>query len=224
MKKEFAWSWSQLENYRSCPKKYYHVNYAKDVKDEDNQFSADGREIHQALFSRVVKGLKLPLNLRHLERIAVRFVGLPGESSGELKFAMSRGFAPESYFSPRVYVRVVVDLLNVQDTTALIVDWKTGKVKPGFGQLELTAAVLASHLPEIEIFKLAYVWLNEPTISSKTIRRGDIAGVWNTLLPEVSKIEQAIQSVTFPPKKSGLCAYCPVLSCPMNTNERLRNG
>ena len=220
MKKEFAWSFSALEMFKNCPKQFFHVRVAKDAKDEDTSFSSEGRDVHAALYARVCKGSKLPLNLRHLERIATRFVGLPGETSGELKFAMSRQFEPVGYFAPDVYLRVVVDLLNLRDDTALILDWKTGKQKPWSNQLEITAAAVATHLPEVNTFKLAYVWLQTEKITSKIITRADLPGVWNSVLPEVAKIENAIKTTTFPARPSGLCAYCPVRSCPHNTNTR----
>ncbi len=212
--KEFAWSFSALTRYEQCPKQYYHVNVAKDFKDEDTEFSASGKETHLALYRRVVKGQTLPLNLRYLEKTAVKFVGLPGETSGELKFAMARNFDPVEYFAPNVFCRVVVDLLNVREHTALIIDYKTGKPKPGFTQLELSAAVLSTHLPEIETFKMAYVWLADRKVSPHTLHKADLVGVWNNFLPRVAKIELALKTGDFPLKKSGLCRYCPVTSCP----------
>jgi hypothetical protein len=130
--------------YESCPKQYYHINVIKDVKDEDTEFSADGKAIHQGLYRRICKGEKLPLNYRYLETTAAKFVGMPGDTSGELKFAVTRRFAPVQYFDPSVFVRVVVDLLNVRGSTCLLVDWKTGKPKSGFTQLELSAPCLVA--------------------------------------------------------------------------------
>lgn len=222
MSKEFAWSFSALTRYENCPKQYYHVNVIKDVKDEDSSFSEEGQDIHKGMHGRICKGRPLPLNYRYLESTAVKFVGLPGETSGELRFAMSRDFRPVQYFDDSVFVRVVVDLLNVRDTkdgsSALVIDWKTGKVKPGFTQLELTAAVLSTHLPEIEHFKIAYVWLQHNKVTSDTLKKSSMVRVWNELLPRVAKIEAAIKTTDFPAKPSGLCKYCPVRSCPHNTN------
>jgi len=212
--KEFAWSFSALTRYENCPKQYYHISVAKDVKDEGSEFSEEGQIIHAGMYNRVVKGTLLPLNYRYLEPVAAKFVGLPGDTSGELKFAMSRNFAPTAYFDKNVFVRVVVDLLNVRGSTALVVDWKTGKPKPGFTQLELTAAVLSTHLPEIETFKLAYVWLQDKKVTSTVLPKSGTVRVWNDLLPRVAKIEEALKTGNFPLKKSGLCKYCPVTTCP----------
>jgi hypothetical protein len=212
--KEFAWSFSALTRFEQCPKQYWHLNVQRDFRDEDSSFSASGKEIHLALYNRVVKGRPLPLNYRYLEKTAVKFVGLPGESSGELKFAMARNFEPVEYFAKDVFCRVVVDFLNVRGPTALIIDYKTGKPKPGFTQLELSAAVLSTHLPEIETFKMAYVWLADRKVSPHTLSKADLVGVWNTFLPRVAKIESALRTTEFPAKQSGLCKYCPVKSCP----------
>jgi hypothetical protein len=39
--------------------------------------------------------------------------------------------------------------------------------------------------------------------------------LWNRLLPEVKKMEQAYVTLDYPPKPNGLCRnYCPVKSCP----------
>jgi len=212
--KEFAWSFSALTRYENCPKQYYHVNVAKDFKDEDTEFSASGKDVHTALYRRVVKNQTLPLDLRYLEKTAAKFVGLPGDTSGELKFAMARNFEPVEYFAPNVFVRVVVDLLNVRGSRAIVIDYKTGRPQPGFTQLELTAAVLGTHLPEIEEFDLVYVWLKNRTVTKHRLARESLVGVWNNFLPRVAKIEQALKTTEFPAKPSGLCKYCPVTSCP----------
>jgi hypothetical protein len=214
MAKEFAWSYSALTRYENCPRQYYEINATKQVKDEDSEFSASGKEIHQALHARVCKGQLLPLNYRYLEKTAAKFVGWPGTTSGELRFAMARDFTPVDYFAPTVFVRVVVDLLIINGSKGLILDWKTGKPQPGFTQLELTAGVLSTHLPELETFELHYEWLKDGTKSHKKLVKQDLVGVWNTFLPRVAKIEAALKTTDFPAKPSGLCRYCPVKSCP----------
>jgi PD-(D/E)XK nuclease superfamily len=214
--KEFAWSFSALARYENCPKQYYHISVKKDVKDEGSEYSEEGQIIHKGMYERITKGKPLPLNYRYLESTAAKFVGFPGDVSGELKFAMDRKFAPVSYFDSSVFVRVVVDLLVVARTRAIIVDWKTGKPQPWSVQLDLTAAVLSTHLPEIETFDLAYVWLKDTKVKPSRMRRtkADLVNVWNNLLPRVAKIEQAIKTTDFPAKPSGLCKYCPVVTCP----------
>ncbi len=212
--KPFAWSYSALTTYETCPKKYYHLYVAKDVKDEDSSFSADGKIVHDAMKARVCDGKALPVNLRYMEKAAARFAAVPGDKHGEMKLALSRDFEPRDFFAKDVFVRVVIDLTIVQGSTAIVVDWKTGKVKDDPTQMALCAAVLHRWMPEITNFKTVFVWLAHNDATPKPYTPADFPAVWNNLLPRVAKIEQARKTTDFPAKESGLCGWCPVKQCP----------
>lgn len=225
----FAWSYSALTMYEQCPKKYYHIYVAKDVKDEDSAWSADGKIVHDAMKKRVCEGTPLPLNLRHYEKIAAQFAAARGEKHGELKLALTREFEPCDYFAPNVWVRVIIDLAIIQDSqtdvqgptkTAIVVDWKTGKPKDGndkftLTQMQLNSAVLARWMPEVGLFKTLFVWLQNGSITPKNYTLSMFPAVWNDLIPRAAKIEEARKTTTFPAKPGPLCrGYCPVKECP----------
>jgi hypothetical protein len=215
--KPFAWSYSTLGRYESCPKQYYHINLIKDVKDEygDSEAGAEGNAIHAALFRRVTKGDPLPLPLRHLEPMARRFADAPGEKHGELKLALNREFEPTGFFDPDVYLRAIIDLVIVRGTHATVFDYKTGKIKDDFTQLAMSAAVLSRYMPEIQTFDIAFVWLKHKNISKQSYTRPEFKVIWADLLPRAQQLELAVKTTDFPAKKSGLCkGYCPVKSCP----------
>lgn len=217
MSRPFAWSYSALTRYESCPKQYYHINVVKDVKDEygDSEAGAEGNAIHVALFRRITKGNPLPLPIRYLEPMAAKFADTPGEKFGELKLALNRDFEPTDFFASDVYLRSIVDLAIVRHDHALVVDWKTGKIKDDFTQLAMSAAVLSQFMPELRTFELAFVWLKHKNISRKSVAVADFKGIWADLLPRADRIETARQTTDFPAKQSGLCrGYCPVKSCP----------
>ena len=217
MAKPFAWSYSVLGRYETCPKQYYHINLKKDVKDEygDSDAGAEGNAIHAALFKRVVKGNPLPLPFRYLENLAARLAATEGEKHGELKLALNRDFQPVGFFDADVYVRAIIDLAIVRGTHAIVIDYKTGKIKPDFTQLAMSAAVLSRWMPGIETFDLAFVWLKHQNVSKESYAKGDFRAVWADLLNRAGKLEQAVKVVDFPMKPSGLCkGYCPVKSCP----------
>lgn len=215
MTKAFAWSFSALTRYETCPKQYYHLNVIKDFQDTGSEASNDGNIIHDALAKRIGKKVPLPLEQRHLESIASRFAALPGDIKVEMKLALNNKFEPVGYFDRDVWVRVVIDYLNVQDTTAIMVDWKTGKRKPDFTQLGLSAAVLARWMPEVELIKTMYVWTGQKAVDPKNYTLSKLTNVWDEMLPRVKKMEQAAKTTDFPAKPSGLCKkYCVVKSCP----------
>lgn len=212
--KPFAWSYSALTTYETCPKKYYHLYVAKDIKDSDSQWSADGKIIHDAMKARVIDNKPLDLPLRHYEKVAAKFANAPGVKYGEMKLALTREFEPCDYFAPRVWVRVIIDLAIIQDKKAIVVDWKTGKVKDDPTQNALTAAVLARWMPELDFFQTVFVWLQSGQLTPKAYSLSKLTAVWATLLPRVEKMELARKTTDFPAKQSGLCGYCPVHTCP----------
>lgn len=212
--KKFAWSFSSLEQFESCSKKYYHLRVIRDFKAGTSDAMQEGRETHDALYNRVCNDAPLPIPLRPYEPMAQRFVDAKGEKHGEMKLALNDKFQPVEFFAKDVWVRAVLDLTIVQGTTALITDWKTGKQKEGFDQLRLAAAILSRYMPEIEEFKLAYVWLKDREITMDAIHKDEMKSVWMEYLPRVKNIERAMKTTTFPANSTPLCGWCPVDTCP----------
>lgn len=219
MSKPFAWSFSALDTFESCNKKYYHLKVLKKgdpdfFKDSDSDASIDGKFIHQAMFERVINKTPLPIQLRQHEAIAGRFANAEGEKHGEMKLALNGAFQPRDFFAKDVWVRAVVDLLIVRGDTAILVDWKTGKKKVRWDQLHLSAAVLSLYMPEVNHFNLVFAWLKDADFSTAVLEKEEMKGVWLNYLPRVNVITDAIKTTTFPANQTPLCGWCPVTSCP----------
>lgn len=215
MNRAFAWSFSVLDMFEGCRKKYYHLKQLKDFKDADSTASQDGKFVHEAMFKRVLDGVPLPIKLRQHEKLAARFANAKGEKHGEMQLALNKKFEPRDWFAKDVWVRAILDLLIVRGKTAVLVDWKTGKRKERYDQLRLSAAVLSRYMPEIETFTLLFVWLKDSEVSDPvTITKAEMRGVWIEFLPRVKEMTDAIKTTTFPATPSGLCGWCPVTSCP----------
>ncbi len=216
---KFAWSFSVLDMFEICRKKYYHLKVLKKgdpghYKDADSDAARDGKFIHIAMFNRVIDRIALPVQLRQHEKIAARFEAATGTKQGEMKLALNAAFEPRDFFAKDVWVRAVLDLLIVRDDTAILVDWKTGKKKERFDQLRLAAAILSRYMPEIEHFKLVFAWLKDQEVSLAKLDKHEMKSVWLEFLPRVKEIELARATTTFPATQSPLCAWCPVDSCP----------
>ncbi len=217
--KEFSWSYSALTTYELCPKKYFHLYVAEKgsperVADTDSSFAADGKIIHDAFRKRVIDGTPFPLPMRNFEKVASKFAAAPGEKHAEMKLAITRQFEPTGYFEKNVFLRVVIDLAIIQQKTAIVVDWKTGKVKDDPTQNALNAAVLSRWMPEVTNFKTLFVWVNSNDLTPHNYTVESFTAVWTNILPRVAKIEEAKKTTTFPAKKNGLCGWCPVKQCP----------
>ncbi len=219
MSKSFAWSFSALDVFENCRKKYYHLKVLKKgdpdfFKDKDSDASRDGKFIHDAMFQRVIHGKLLPVQLRQHEKTAAKFADAKGEKHGEMKLALNAGFQPRDFFAKDVWVRAVIDLLIVRGDTVILVDWKTGKKRVRWDQLHLSAAVLSRYMPEIDHFKLVFAWLKDSEFSTAVLEKEELKGVWLNYLPRVNMITEAIKTTTFPANQTPLCGWCPVSSCP----------
>lgn len=212
--KKFAWSFSKLKNYETCPKKFYSVDVAKEYKETSDQL-AWGNTVHSALANACTGVASLPITMKEYQHWVdmVRFGG--GRLLVEQKYAINAAFEPVEWFSNNAWYRGVVDAVRIVEPVAIAWDWKTGKILEDSVQLALEAAVLFAHFPALRKIRTEYVWLKDDCRTGEMWTREDIAGMWAGVLPRVATLKSATETETFPPRPSGLCrSYCPVQSCP----------
>lgn len=216
--KSFTWSFSHLKNFSVCPKKYYHVQVAKDYKEEEGESLTYGKTIHKVLELYIEHGTILPpVHEPVLKPIADRYIGnrAGAEILVEQKYGLTRDFAPCDFFAKDVWFRGVADFVKIKGPVALMVDWKTGRVKENQVQLALMAASLFAHRPDVKAIRTEFVWIDHDAVTREDFKREEIAKVWANVLPEVETLERAYKLTEFPARPGGLCRkYCPVSSCP----------
>jgi CRISPR/Cas system-associated exonuclease Cas4 (RecB family) len=209
--KPFAWSWSAIDSFETCPRRHFLTKIAKAYPEKQNAKMLAGQAFHRALELRVERHKTLPEDLEHSAQ--------GGTIVAERKIGLTRDFRECEYFDRDVWLRVVVDCQVDKGNKALVIDWKTGKVKEGYDQLALTAAVKFAISPDLEEVQSAYFWFEAGHVSKEKFVRADVPGIWQNMLPRVQKLEDAIANSNFPPKQSGLCKeYCPCINCEFNGN------
>lgn len=215
MSKIRAWSYSTLTNYETCPKQYWHYKVARDVREKKSTAADYGIEAHKAFEDRLIKGKSLPLDLQHHEKVLKPLADAPGQGMPEQKMALTVDLQPTGFFDDDVWCRAIADFAKVNGSRAILVDHKFGKMKEGFEQVEMQAAVLFAYLPDVEQITAGYYWAKAKRLPRKVLTRGDIPRIWNIFLPRVSKFEEAHKRDEFPARRNGLCRrYCAVTSCP----------
>jgi hypothetical protein len=214
--KAFSWSYSKLKNYETCPKRHWHLDIAKDIKDEESEHIAYGNAVHKALAERVGdKQTPLPEPYKHLEPSAARILNTPGQVYVEQQLAITEGLSKTEWFGKDAWYRGIADVIKIVGPVALVIDWKTGKILEDGVQLALMAQCVFSHYPEIQKIRTEFVWLKEDATTRADFSREDMVKVWAGVLPRVTVLRQAYDSVTYPPKPGNLCRkWCPVTSCP----------
>lgn len=214
-----ASSFSALNNFESCPKKFWHLRVQKDVREEEGTALRHGKKVHKALEDYVGKGRELPREFEYLAAHVHRFVNFPGETLVEMEMAITENYKPTGWFDKDVWLRAKLDLILLGQRKAMLVDYKTGKMKDdGFTQLKMAAAMLMIFYKRLEEIEMVYLWTaHDGAVTQQTFHRSDFVDVWNELLPRLNHFEQAHVEGSFPANPSGLCKrHCPVLKCPHN--------
>jgi hypothetical protein len=218
--KNFAWSYSKLKNYDSCPKRYYNVDVAKLVREEESESLQYGNAVHKALADAISGKQPLQPTFSHLQKWVDRVTGgIEGAIVVEQQLAIRKDFGPTTWFGHDAWYRGIADVIKAigepGQRVAVVIDWKTGKILEDGVQLALMAACVFAHNPDIQKIRTEFVWLKEDATTRADFTRDDLASVWNGVLPRVAALEQAHKNVDFPPKPGNLCRrYCPVTSCP----------
>ena len=213
--KPFAWSYSRLKNFESCPKRHWHLDIQKDIKEEEGEALLWGNVVHKALADRVAKSVPLPKAMADYEKWAERILTGGGNILVEQKLAITKDFAATSWFGDTAWYRGIGDVIKIVGPVALIVDYKTGKILEDGSQLALMAACVFAHHADVKKVRSEFVWLKEDATTRADFTRDDMTRVWRNLWPRIEALEHAHNTITYPPKPGALCRrWCPVNTCP----------
>lgn len=215
--KPFAWSYSRLKNFASCPRRHYHCDIAKDVKEEESEQLLWGNEVHKRLANRIAKREPLPAGMEQYEKWVERILGAGPNAQYlvEQKLAINADFGKTGFFDKDVWFRAVGDVITLLGPVALIADWKTGKIIEDSQQLALSAAVVFAHYPQVQRVRSEFIWLKEDASSRADFNRADMPAMWRHLWPRIEELKNAHDKNEYPAKPGPLCRrYCPVKQCP----------
>lgn len=212
------WTYSQLDSFESCPKKFYHLKVVRDVVEPPSVHTEWGTRVHSAFEDFINKGDALPEGMTQWQALANKLAALPGQKLTEVKFAIDCSFQPTEWKGS--WSRGIADLLVVHNDKAAVLDYKTGKRKPS-EQLDLYANYVFHHYPEVNKVTTGFVWLKDKRIDWKPVERASLSITWQAILPRVRKLESAYERDSWPARPSGLCnGWCPVTSCSFNKPRR----
>ncbi|MAK80390.1 PD-(D/E)XK nuclease family protein [Phenylobacterium sp.] len=202
-------SFSSIKMYENCPKRYYHQRITKEVQDTGSDATIYGERVHEALEHRLDKKVELPSESKAYEPLCKSIEGLGGTLQVEQKLTLSENLTPTTWWEKDAWLRSILDVLIIFEDEAIVMDWKTGKRRPDFSQLEMFALQVFSHYPNIKKVKSTFVWLKDLSLDSHTYNRLDADDLWVKLLSKTERINQSLINNNWPPKPSGLCRFCP---------------
>jgi len=214
-----AWSYSSIKTFTQCPKKYYHLKVAKDVRDQQNAAALYGEQAHKAAEDYVAKGTPIEPKFDCIKGVAEVLNAMPGDKYPEIKLGVRKinaGYEPCDFKDPDVWWRGIADLVIVDGDQGKLVDYKTGKNAKyaDVKQLDLLAGALFVRMPQVKVIKsaLAYVVSNDFISKTHTADlRDSYLGVFDK---ELDALDVAHETGVWNPISGPLCGWCPVSQCP----------
>ena len=209
-------SFSRIDAFRGCPKKFFELNIKKSVPFKQSESMRAGEHVHKLLEHAVTHNAPLPPGYTQFAPMVDVIRKAPGETFTEMRLTIDRNGAPCGYNDwDRAYIRAVVDVMKVRGDVAWAGDYKTGKRTFDELQLKITAGAIFNHLPDVNTVATSYIFTQETSIDKPTIyRRSDLAQIWYEPLDWMNQIQEANRTNTWPakPKKHGppFCAWCAV--------------
>ena len=217
-----TWSYSSATAFEKCPKQYYHLYVAKDIKQDPNtEHFLYGNEVHKACELYVKKAIPLPEKFEMFKPTLDKLITIPGDKYCEYKLGLTKDLQPCDFFAKDVWWRGVIDLLVINPETkmATLIDYKTGKSAQyaDTKQLELMALCVFKHFPQVERVKagLAFV-VSEEFVKAK-YAKDEAPQKWLVWLQETNKLEAAHENNVWNAKPNFTCRkFCPVKDCEHN--------
>ena len=221
--KPITWSYSSLGLYQQCPKKYYHLKVAKDIKEELGEAIIFGNEIHKIAEEYVAKDKPIPEKYRGIEPALKALKDMEGEKLCENKLGLTIDFEPCGFFDKKVWWRGVADIIILQGDTILTVDYKTGKKSQyaDLKQLEILALALFKHYPQVKRVKAGLLFLFADDFI-KTVYSADAQStLWTDWVSDVGQLETSVINDVWNAKPNFTCrGWCPVHSCDHNQGAK----
>lgn len=215
------WSFSAYEAYNTCPKQFQEVKLLKNYVEVPKEAQLWGTRVHEALEVAVRDGVPLPEGMQQWQELADKLRLRDAQVLCELELGITKELKATDFHADDVWCRGIIDYACLGPTTALALDYKTGKRKLT-DQLKLMALLMFAHYQELQTVHTGFVWLKfDSRIDSDTFHRKDIVKLWKDFMPRLQQMRESEKLGLYPSKKSGLCRnHCVVTSCAYNGNYR----
>lgn len=221
MKSVLPWSFSKLNDYETCPRRFYETKIACNFKETDSVEILWGNDVHKGLEDNVKEGKALPARMAHFQYAADLVNKAPGDKYVELELAVTADLQPTGFYADNAWARGKCDIVIINGSVAAPLDYKTGKKKPKSRQLDLMSAMIFATFPQVAVAHSGFIWLQFKSTTRKTYYREDVSVIWDGFRQSVSEMEWSEKNNAWPAKPSGLCReWCPVTSCSHNGKKR----
>ena len=210
-------SYSAIKQFENCPRQYYHVKILKSCKSQPTEATSYGERVHKAFEEYVRDGAPLPAAFAAYRKFVEPLAAFDGDIRCEEKLGIRADFTPCGFFDSDVWYRGLPDYLAISKSgkTARVADYKTGKSSKyaDTAQLELMAAMVMMHHPEVDTVKGALLFVVANDIIKAQYTRAQLPTILSKWAGRAGAIEAAVDAGVWNPRSSPLCKFCPVSTC-----------
>lgn len=227
--KPLTFTYTMLNTYENvCPHQCFRRYIKKDIPYVETPEMKFGNVSHEAMELRVGGGKPLPQSLEKMEPIAQTFANRGAKA--EQKLGLTAEGRSAGFWDKNVWYRGKLDISIIVNDVGYIPDFKTGKtIREEPLELELNACLLQAQNPHLKKIVGQYVWM--PDMYSMRVQPvmgpmhelSNTLRAWETIRRISAAIEEDRKTGEFEKRKSGLCGWCDVMDCELNTKQaRLR--
>lgn len=215
------WSYSSMNLFQQCPKKYYHLRIAKDVLDPPSVQMLYGLDVHGAAEEYVRDGVPIPEKFSYMRGPLDRLKLMKGDIFCEHRMGLTRDLKPCGFGAEDVWWRGIADLLVVNKDKARIVDYKTGQNKyADTKQLELLALATFKHFPKVKVVMAGLLFVVHTAFIKARYQACEQEERWKKWLDQTNQLDEAYKHDVWNAKQNFTCrAWCPVTNCIHNGRE-----
>jgi hypothetical protein len=216
-----SWSYSSLNLFKQCPRKYYRIRVAKDIVEPQAEHLIYGTEVHKAAEEYGRDGTPIPTKYDYIKPYVDTLLKSPGTQLFEYEMGLTKELTPCEFSSPNVWWRGIADFLAVPegDKSAILVDYKTSKSAryADTSQLELLSLAIFAHFPHIDIVNAGLLFVVSKEFIEIELDRNHQQELWKKWIKETDRLDKCFEYNTWNPSPNFTCRnYCPVLDCEHN--------
>lgn len=208
-------SYSRLSTFENCPASFDYLYVSKRVQSTTNEAADYGDRVHKVLeaygrgeLDQSTLGVEGKQTLAKWGGLVDKMLARNGEKLFEFQMAVNADLQPVDWFAKDVWIRSIADVLIIDGDTAYCLDYKTGKVRESPTQLQLFAAMVMWHYPQVNTVKTSFIWLKFDETTNAKYERRFLDPLWNALKPRLTHVQDTIDLGVFKTKPSGLCPWC----------------
>lgn len=219
----YTWSYSSISLFQQCPRKYYRLRVAKDIKEPVQEHLLYGSDVHRAAEEYVRDDKPLPPKYAYIQPQLDILKAIEGEKYCEYQMGLTRDMQPCDFRDPNVWFRGIADLLIVNGDRARVADYKTGKSSryADTKQLELLSLLVFKHFPQVKHVKAGLIFVVAEDLVRAEYAADNQPATWQKWLPEITRLEEAYKREVWNPRPNFTCRnYCAVKDCEHNGASR----